>query len=877
MTSMLTDYANILKSKQKETKTTVSQDSLRTHVKAYAPKGKLLEPDSFSLSRDLESAKFFVDGINGKGNDYSIGRINDIAIKLGGIGIAAIIATSKASPLRKTMEFIGLGTWLAAMHWWPKLAINKPIKYLKGVDLDLEYQNSAGQKKKFYQDPQFMCWDLISDEEINKMGDKLGVPRNIENRRKAIENKARQVAVQGNTLALLTAGFATPLIASLVADKIDKKVLLNFAPVVNDVRAEKMAQRLADEINKDVVNPDTIEFIKSKVTKDMSGTVKEEIKTALQAKTEDITLRRTIASTVDRIFQERGNLSSTIATTEDFHVGLANIIDEKNVTAELVESLKKLSQNHNLVLNRENIGLYLDDMEEFLLDKTKYDLEDIREKVMPRIKKFLSSQKAVVAKSPDEISEQLIQMSKMIDLYDKKVYRDFENGFFKLIGTGEGSVNAKLWRQMGSDIAKALKISNKNLEDIVKDITKVNGDGKIIDRTAILSNIFEDVIADTSKLNSTIRNLGEIAQKVSTQNEKYVLFSLDYIDQMQRALDQTIKGGNLDQFSQTLKVLLSIQRQNVLKNYIGNNETAFSPIRVLNSLKQAKEMATTIASEKGIPADEVFESLKQAILRGQTTDYFINKLDVFGNIVKDEKDFRKVADIIFANLSDEIKASLPAELAEKIDANNNLQKHLLVNLTDDVKLEFLKPNSEEAINSLRRMGLYKYADELFDIRFNDPDKIINAIAAVARGNDEKLAELRTILRLSPEDIAAIKAGNLDSLHAICKGSWDKGSGFFESGRHRLKSILNYLGLDDLANISTISVLKSRDTKVANLVGQDLYSFVKTNAPETLNYNRWFKRVGVAFLALCGVTAFAISQLGKRNEFNPDIYKKRKSA
>jgi len=148
----------------------------------------------------------------------------------------------------------------------------------------------------------------------------------------------------------------------LVADKIDKKVLLNFAPVVNDVRAEKMAQRLADEINKDVVNPDTIEFIKSKVTKDMSGTVKEEIKTALQAKTEDITLRRTIASTVDRIFQERGNLSSTIATTEDFHVGLANIIDEKNVTAELVESLKKLSQNHNLVLNRENIGLYLDDI-----------------------------------------------------------------------------------------------------------------------------------------------------------------------------------------------------------------------------------------------------------------------------------------------------------------------------------------------------------------------------------------------------------------------------------------------------------------------------------------------------------------------------------
>lgn len=878
MTSMITNYANVLKNKQAEHKqNNPTQDSLRTHVKAYAPKGKLLEPDTISLSRDAESIKFFADGIKGKGNDYSIGRINDVTIKLAGIGIAAMIATSKGSPLRKTMEFVGLGTWLAAMHWWPKLAINKPLKYLKGVDLDLEYQNSAGQKKKFYQDPQFMCWDLMSDEEIHKMGDKLGVPRNIENRRKAVENKARQVAVQGNTLGLLTAGFATPLISALVADKIDKKILLNAAPAINDARADKMASQMRERIADDVTNSETIEFIKRKVTADMPDSAKEEIKTALKAKSEDITLRNAIDKTVDRIFQDRQNVSSTINATEDLHVGLAKIIDEKNVTAELVEEIKKSLLKYDSKITTRNIGLYLDEMEEFLLNNTKYDLEDIREKVVPQIKKYLTSQRELVVKSPDEIVGQLVEMSKMIDLYDKKVYKDFENGFFKLIGTGETSVNAKLWRQMGKDMTKALNISDKNLEAIVKDIYSVTDDGKLIDRTTVLSNIFDDIISDSNKLNSTVKKLGEIATKVYQQNEKHVLFSLEYLDSMQQALSKTSTVGNLDEFSQMMKVLLSVQRQNVLKNYIGNNETVFSPIRVLNSLRQAKNLSEAIAVEKGIPAEEVFASLKKIILSGQSTDYFLNKLDVFDNIVKGPDDFRKISDIVFANLSDDIKAMLPEDLAVRIDATNNLQKHLLVNLTDDVKLEYLKPNSQEAIDALRRMGLYKYADELFDIRFDNPDKIINAIANAAKQNDEKLAELQTILKLSADDLQAIKSGNLDSLYATCYGSWDKGSGFLESGRHKLKSILNYLGLQDLDGVSSISVVKSKDVKVANIVGQDFYSFVKTNAPDALNYNRWFKRIGISFLALCGITAFAISQFGKRNEFNPDIYKKRKNA
>ena len=52
------------------------QDDLRTHVVAYKPIGKLVETDSIGIKsairNDINSLKYFVDGIQGKGNDYSV-------------------------------------------------------------------------------------------------------------------------------------------------------------------------------------------------------------------------------------------------------------------------------------------------------------------------------------------------------------------------------------------------------------------------------------------------------------------------------------------------------------------------------------------------------------------------------------------------------------------------------------------------------------------------------------------------------------------------------------------------------------------------------------------------------------------------------------
>jgi len=174
MTSMIQAYVDIARRRAQATASQPqvipavrNQDDFRTHVKAYKPLGKLIRPDFIDIrggvKKDINAIRYFIKGVQGEGNDYSTGRINDIGIKLGSLGIAGVLATTKGSPLTKGMEFVGAACWFAAMSLWPKLAIHTPIKMAKGVDLSLEYEPYPGhnkekdvlavRRKNFFEDP----------------------------------------------------------------------------------------------------------------------------------------------------------------------------------------------------------------------------------------------------------------------------------------------------------------------------------------------------------------------------------------------------------------------------------------------------------------------------------------------------------------------------------------------------------------------------------------------------------------------------------------------------------------------------------------------------------------------------------------------------
>jgi len=229
---------NFINSRQQENVISVAQNAAlkdgkkegisNTNVKPDSPKGYIVKENALqsaasSVTGLAKTGVYFVNAVNGKGTDYTVGRINDGARFLGSLGIAAALASTAKNPKAKMMEFVGFATWFASMSLWPKF-LGTAIKATKGVDINQQYVDSYGRRKGFFEDAQYITWDLYKDKDLYKMGDKLGVPQNIENRKDAIKEKAKQVATQGNTLMMLTAGFATPIATALICNTLENPV-----------------------------------------------------------------------------------------------------------------------------------------------------------------------------------------------------------------------------------------------------------------------------------------------------------------------------------------------------------------------------------------------------------------------------------------------------------------------------------------------------------------------------------------------------------------------------------------------------------------------------------------------------------------------------
>lgn len=197
-------------------------------VHAVAPKGRLVK------SSLLSAPKIFVQDTaqdvvalnkaikDGDSNDYKLGRINDLTLKIGSLAIAGYLFTKKNAPKQRLMELIGFGSFFASMALWPKLFIQTPAKLIHGIDVFQEYEDSQGRKKKFFQDPQYIPWDIISDKQMDKLGDRLNIPKNVPNRSDLTKEKAHKIALQSNTMWMLSAGFGVPIMSAFICSGVEK-------------------------------------------------------------------------------------------------------------------------------------------------------------------------------------------------------------------------------------------------------------------------------------------------------------------------------------------------------------------------------------------------------------------------------------------------------------------------------------------------------------------------------------------------------------------------------------------------------------------------------------------------------------------------------
>ena len=160
--------------------------------------------------------------VTGKSNDNQLGRFNDLGMKLGSLGIASYLFTRRATGTKGILEFLGAGAFFASMAAWPRLLISEPLKFLYGFDIRQQYVDAQGRKKRLYLDNQFIP-DLYSDEEIDKIADKMGIDKSNSEYRELTKEKMRTIALQGNTLWMLSAGFS-PLLTSMVCNVAERGV-----------------------------------------------------------------------------------------------------------------------------------------------------------------------------------------------------------------------------------------------------------------------------------------------------------------------------------------------------------------------------------------------------------------------------------------------------------------------------------------------------------------------------------------------------------------------------------------------------------------------------------------------------------------------------
>lgn len=197
-------------------------------IKPLDGKGHLVSDNPIHAPKEfvrdtIYTTKALADGVRGKANDHQLGKLNDLGLKIGGLAIATYLMTRKTTPKAKMMEFIGFGAFLASMKLWPKIALEIPARLVHGFNYRKQYIDDQGRKKEVGLDPNYMPFDLYrgerKGENLDIIGDRMGIKKDLVNRQDATKEQMRKIAVQNNTLWMLTAGLATPIMTALACNK----------------------------------------------------------------------------------------------------------------------------------------------------------------------------------------------------------------------------------------------------------------------------------------------------------------------------------------------------------------------------------------------------------------------------------------------------------------------------------------------------------------------------------------------------------------------------------------------------------------------------------------------------------------------------------
>ena len=606
--------------------------SNRTFIKPLPASGKLVKNGVFvapSLwAKDVEyDFKSFHDTLRGKGNDHELGKINDIGMKLGGLAIAGYLMTRKNTPLKKAMELVGLASFFGAMSLWPKIALQIPARLIHGFNIRQEYEDSYGRKKMFFQDPQYLPWDLIDDEKINKIGDRMNVPKDIPNRRDFIQEKMKKIAIQNNTLWMLTAGFATPVLSALICN-LSEKPIVSLIDKYRSWQADKLLDNIGTAY-KNYIQPDTelAQLIETNKGKALTPELAEKIKARLVMGIDGVTAE-SVKYDLDGIL---GMVKPNFAVNDVVKENLKQALQECKMPAS-DGVMQVLDSYAGRKLGEADMQKLLYDVyKEVKIEMKRQGLTNIQEIFAPVMKTSDNPVSRALRSNPtavmtDELAEQLGNISKYLTKFRAR-NSVLDRYIYLKAGSAPETGIANAWNEITGKLPKIFDLSDKEIKAIRHD-KKFAG--------KLFREKLEAITSDKAKYEQVIR---ELADGISKMDAKIVDLEVSSEGSYMNAVDSTFnhyaeKLRNSGMYKtadslvgkdgQVMGSLKHIQKSYIKNRLIGVRSSMYRLLNTLDFFRRVSTVQNLDALGWDVPKEvkeEVIELAKRMSIEGSTSDF----------------------------------------------------------------------------------------------------------------------------------------------------------------------------------------------------------------------------------------------------------------
>ena len=506
--------------------TAVNGIKTEQYIKPQEAKGHLVTstiiPSPKTVLSDTKyNLKAVKDGLTGKANDHQLGKLNDVGMKAGAVALATYLATQRTTPKTKLMEFVGLATFFGAMKLWPKIAIGAPAKAIHGFDPTQEYVDSFGRKKPFFQDAQYTPWDVYSDEKLEKIGDKMGVDKNAQDRNDLTKANMKKIATKNNTLWMLTAGIASAVLSALACNKAEK-VIDPALDKVNNNKADNLLKNFETESAKRMKDNSMVQDLDKifnenkgkKVDSKMVETISNRLAKGLDPVTadsvkEDMTsILMNGKSVVDESLAEKiSNVSKKVLTQKFSEEQVNKFVPTK-------EELTKHFQETNVMgkeVNEDDALNVRTSVAQMVVAKAKEagmntnDLKSIKKGVSAVADKAIKSNTSSVLddNAINKVKDIAVSMNEL--QAKDSVLDDYAQ--MKVADKPE-TVIANYWNNTANTVVKALGVDFKEMEKVRNNRELVQG---------MIRNKIEEVTSDDAKYQKAIT---EIANGVAVLDKK---------------------------------------------------------------------------------------------------------------------------------------------------------------------------------------------------------------------------------------------------------------------------------------------------------------------------------------------------------------------